>query len=175
MKKNQVISDALWVDVGDYTVLRNGRILKRNWHRTGKTREVKQYHDHYGYLNFSYNGKIVKSHRFIAEAFISNPENLPEINHKLEMKDSNDVLGLEWCDRGYNNRYGTRNERVSKTLTNGRTSKRVFQYALDGTFIREWPSTQEVERRLGYFSGNISNCCLGKQKTAYNYIWKYAE
>lgn len=170
MNKKQVIKDALWVDVGDYTVLRNGRIFKRNWNNTGKTREVKQSNGPNGYLCFRYNGKLVRSHRFVAEAFISNPDNHPEINHKSEVKDDNSVLSLEWCDSFYNNNFGTRNERIAKTKC-----KKVYQYTLDGTFIREWPSTVEVQRQLGYNQGNINSCCLGKRKSAHSYIWKYAD
>lgn len=175
MDKKQVVKDALWVDVGNYTVLRNGRIFNSNWRGTGKTLEVKQSYSG-GYLRFKYNGKDVKSHRFIAEAFISNPDNLPQINHRNEKHNSledNNPLNLEWCDAAYNTNYGTRNERISKAKTNGKTSKRVFQYALDGTFIREWPSSMEVERQLGYANTNIVTCCLGKQKTAYGYIWRH--
>lgn len=176
--EKQVIKDALWVDVGDYTVLRNGSILKRNWNKTGKTREVKQSVGGNGYLHFYHNGKTVLSHRIIAEVYISNPDNLPEINHKSEKfstPEDNNPLNLEWCDHSYNINFGTHNERVAKANTNGKRSKKVCQYALDGSFIREWPSTIEVERQLGYYHGSISKCCLGKYKQAYNYIWKYAE
>lgn len=179
--KKQVVSDALWVDVGDYFVTRDGRIFKtRNRRNTKKrkVREVKQSYNGDGYLRFSYNGKTVKSHRFIAEAFISNPDNLPQINHRNEKHNTpedNNPLNLEWCDTAYNNSYGTRIERVAKTNTNGKCSKKVCQYTPDGSFIREWPSTMEVERELGYGNSYISQCCLGKYKQAYGYVWRYAD
>lgn len=174
--EKQVIKDALWVDVGDYTVLRNGRIFKRNWHRSGKTREVKQHHTKDGYLQFECNRKKVLSHRFIACAFISNPDNLPQINHKDEFrKDKNDVFSIEWCDNDYNHNYGTHNERVGKANTNGKKSKKVYQYTLSGEFVREWPSTQEVVRQLGYSSNSLINrCCNGKGKSAYGFKWSYS-
>lgn len=172
--KKQVIKDALWVDVDGLTVLRNGRIFDNNYRGTGKVRELKQSDRGNGYLRFTHNGKSVSSHRFIAEAFISNPDNLPQINHKSESrKDQNDVLSLEWCDAAYNTSYGTRNERIGTAMTNGKTSKKVYQYALDGTFIREWPSTHEVQRQLGYGYTHISRCCLGKMKTSHGFRWSY--
>lgn len=167
--EKQVIKDALWVDVGDYTVLRNGRIFKRNWNRSGTTREVKQTLHPDGYLTIMYKGKRVTSHRLLAKAFISNPDNLPQINHRDEVKTHNDVFNIEYCDAKYNCNYGTRTERSSKSR-----SKKVYQYTLDGEFVREWQSATEVERQLSFYQGNICNCCNGKKKSAHGFIWSYS-
>lgn len=90
------------------------------------------------------------------------------MNHKNEIKDDNRVANLEYCDAKYNSNYGTRLERIAEKL-----SKPVFQYDLNGNFIKEWPSTMEVERRLGFANTHISKCCLGKRNTAGGYKWKY--
>lgn len=110
--------------------------------------------------------KIFLVHRLVAQHFIDNPNNLQEINHKSEDKTDNRVQNLEYCDRKYNNSYGTRNGRIAETL-----SKSVLQYSLDGTFIKEWQSTIEIKRQLGF--GHISECCNGKYKQMYGFIWKY--
>ena len=59
--------------------------------------------------------KTFNVHRLVALAFLDNPTNLPEVNHKDEVKTNNHVSNLEWCDREYNVNYGTHNERVRQT------------------------------------------------------------
>ena len=72
-----------------------------------------------GYLQVSlcYNRKIYKKyvHRLVAEAFIPNPYNLPQVNHLDEDKTNNRVENLEMCNANYNMFYGTRAERQKKT------------------------------------------------------------
>ena len=53
-------------------------------------------------------------HRAVAMAFVPNPEGLNEINHKDENGKNNDASNLEWCDRKYNNTYGSFRERIEK-------------------------------------------------------------
>ena len=118
-------------------------------------------------------GLSIKVHRLVAEAFIPNPDNLPQVNHIDEDKTNNNVSNLEWCTRDYNMHYGTRNGRAASKRINGKKSKHVKQYSIDGKFIREWASLAEIERQTGYNNSNISACCRGKFKTMYNHIWRY--
>ncbi len=53
--------------------------------------------------------------------------------------------------------------------------KKVLQYTKDGEFVKEWESLHEIERQLGYNIGHISYCCHGKLKSAYDFIWKFAD
>ena len=109
--------------------------------------------------------KEYKIHRLVAEAYIPNPENLPQINHKDENKANNCLQNLEWCDASYNTNYGTRNEKISNSR-----KKPILQYTLDGEFIREWPSATDVRNEV---NGNICNCLKGKLPSAYGFKWVY--
>lgn len=87
-----------------YMVSDYGRVL-------GTKGIMKQYDNGYGYLivEFRQNGKRkhLRVHRLVASAFIPNPENFSEVNHKDENKHNNVVTNLEWCTSGYNKCYGT--------------------------------------------------------------------
>ena len=137
---------------------RNKRFLKLRFQTDG-----------YLYVSLCKDGKIKNYliHRLVAMAYIPNPENLPQINHKDENKTNNCLQNLEWCDNSYNINYGTRNKKVSN-------SKKIpiLQYDLDGNFIREWPSATDVGREVSY---NICHCLKGRRKSAYGYIWKYKD
>ena len=159
-----------------YQVSNFGQILSLNYHRSGKPRLLKPCKSTNEYLqvNLYKNGKskMCKIHRLVAETFISNPDNLPEVNHKDEDKTNNSVYNLEWVTAKENSNHGTRNERIAKTNTNGKKSKKVLQFTKFGELIREWPSTMECERN-GYYHGYIAACCRGERNSAYGFLWKY--
>lgn len=63
----------------------------------------------------------------------------------------------------------------AKLGINNKMNKSVIKYDLKGTKIEEFFSLKEAERCTGIHNGNISNCCLGRYKTAGGYIWKYRD
>lgn len=89
---------------GIYWVTQAGEIINR------KGVVLKPYDNGYGYLIVDLrkgkSKKHIRVHRIVAEAFIKNPDNLPEVNHKDENKHNNSVRNLEWCTSSYNKQYG---------------------------------------------------------------------
>lgn len=146
-----------------YAVSSKGRVMNLK-----KNKMIKPWVSNYGYVlvNLRKNGKQKKYliHKLVAEAFIPNPYNLPQINHIDECKSNNNVTNLEWCTPSQNQRHSIYQR-----------SCKINQYTLDGEFIKQWESSHEIERNLGYNDGNIISCCKNKQKTAYGYRWKYTD
>lgn len=119
--------------------------------------------------------KLLKVHRLVAQTLIPNPDNLPQVNHKDEVKTNNHVDNLEWCDSKYNVNYGTAIQRRTETQLNSlKLSKPVLQIDKNSNeIITEYPSANEAARKLNINQGSISNCCNGNCKTYKGFKWKY--
>ena len=127
-----------------------------------------------GYLqvDMRYGGKrhIARVHRLVALAFIPNPDNLPEINHKDENKKNNRIDNLEWCTHLYNIRYGTGSARGKESLKYD-----INQYDFSGKLIRQWRGMNVLARTLGIESTCVLRSCKGETRTYNGYIWCYAD
>lgn len=103
-------------------------------------------------------------HRLVAEAFLPNPDNLPQVNHKDENTKNNHVDNLEWCTCQYNVTYGK---------CTAVKSHPVIQSKTDGEVVKIWDSLKSASTALGVKYQCISNCCRGIRKTCGGYCWDY--
>lgn len=140
-------------------------------------KEVKGYIDKEGYRIVylqAPNKKITKKvHRLVAEAFIPNPNNLSQVNHKDENRLNNSVQNLEWCDAKYNANHGTRKDKLKKI-----SGIRVAQYDLSGNLIKIWDSISQASQYFGTkTTAGIRRVCKKEpgRNTYKGFIWRYVD
>ena len=165
----------IWRDIdgyeGLYQISDKGRVKSLKY---GKERILRPGIDGSGYyFIILYNDSVSKHfklHRLVAQTFIPNLYNKPQVNHLDENKLNNSVNNLEWATAKENTNYGTRNEKAGYSL-----SRPILQYSKSGEFIKEWRSASEVERLLGINHSHIIQSCKGKRKSAGGFVWRYKE
>lgn len=106
-------------------------------------------------------------HDLVALAFILNPDDLPEVNHKDGSKKHNVVSNLEWMT-GRQQALHSRNElgQVPDTVA-------VIQSDMYGNFIAEYPSIKEASEKTGVHGSNISAACTGEYTQSGGFKWEY--
>lgn len=172
-------------DFPDYYITDTGDVYSRKEYHNpqGRIRKLKQCYYRGGYLQVNLCERnircIKKVHRLVAEAFIPNPENKPQVNHKNGIRDDNRACNLEWVMPSENLLHSYRvlhrkhpRGMLGKLGKDHNRSKTVLQIK-DGKIIAEYGSVAEATRMTGI--NNISDCCLGKRRhnTAGGYSWKY--
>lgn len=123
-------------------------------------------------------------HRLVAQAFIPNPLNLPEVNHKDGNKHNNKQENLEWCTRLENMRHAKEHNLIK--IVRGKdhymyhkygslhhNAKKIKQLDKNNNLIRVWECAIDIEREIGIKRSNICKCCKGKRKTTGGYKWEY--
>lgn len=185
----------IWKDIegyeGLYQVSNQGNVrsLDRivnapNGVRTSKGKVLTQYKcGNYSKVTLSKSSKYktYDVHHIVAKAFIPNPNNYPQVNHKNENRYDNRAENLEWCTAKYNANYGTRNKRLSenhkvpcKLETKQKLGRSVVAYK-DNMIIGEYYSIKECSRVLGLDEHCIHLVLQGKYSQTKGYIIKYKQ
>lgn len=103
-------------------------------------------------------------HRLVAQAFIPNPEKLPQVNHIDENKENNHVSNLEWCTNEYNGSYGTRIKRISEK-NRGKSTHNSIKVEIFGTV---YDSLSKAGKAIGV-SGDTIKRRIEKNIEGYSY------
>lgn len=179
MSENEVWKDIKGYE-GLYQVSNLGRVkhLKKN-----KIKEI--YHSKHGYcrVGLSKNGKMKNKlvHRLVAEQFIDNEMDKPQVNHIDGDKSNNRVENLEWVTASENQIHsyskglnkGSEKQKEAVRINGLKNSIKVLQLNKENKILKEWKSLSEIERVLKIPAGNISHCCKGRRKTAGGFMWRY--
>ena len=124
--------------------------------------------------------KLLRVHRLVAMAFLPNPNNLPQVNHKDGNKQNNSVDNLEWCEQSYNMKHAyknglqipSENQRKAIINTNKLKQKKVCQIK-DGEIINTFSGISEASRQTKISISCISRCCNLKRKSTNGYEWRF--
>ena len=174
-----------------YMVSNFGKVKCLSWGKNGKER-ISALNNNNGYLQV-WVGKRVSVHRLVAEAFLPNPQNKPEVEHINTIRSDNVVLldddgqtvlytNLKWvrhkenCNNSIsikNHKYNHYTPMLGKFGSEHNASIPIVQLTLDGQFIMKWSCSMEAKRKCGIDQSHITKCCRGKLKSAGGYKWMY--
>lgn len=149
------------VSNGKGTRVEKGKILKQGLNKNGYLR-----------VAFRKDSKLVNKsvHRLVAQTFIPNPDNLPEVNHKDNNKLNNSVSNLEWCSHKYNIEYREKYGKSSAEVS----GCPVYAVNLDTLEISKFESQREAGRILGIVNQSINSVLKGRLKTTHGYVFAKA-
>lgn len=170
-----------WKDIPEYEGLYQvSNFIKVLNVKTGKLLAFSVTNKNYYQVNLWKNGKCkhYSVHRLIAQAFVPNPDNKPEVDHINTFKDDNWFKNLKWVTKKEQQNNPLTRRHISEGLKEKHInrydlSKPIQQYSLDGILINEYPSLQEASRQTGLYPTNICKALKGRYKSAGGYVWRY--
>lgn len=171
----------VWKDIagyeGRYRISSFGRVLSLNYRGFGVERILVPKCNNSGrlwvelYCNGERKPRLI--HRLVASAFLANPGDLPQINHKDENPKNNRVENLEWCTGEYNRNYYLERHPQREGRPRILLSP-VEQLNQRGEILRRWENSRQAAHELGFNQWSICECCRGNRKTAYGFKWRFA-
>lgn len=163
-------------EISNFGRVRNGERILKPWDCKGYKR-----------IDLPIGKKLI--HRLVAEAFIANPGNKPQVNHIDGDKTNNNVENLEWCNNSENQIHAHKNglfdmekkeahlkairEKGNKNAVK-KLSKMVNQYSLDGELIGTYKSVAEASRQCNIQRPNIMKCINGQRNHAGGFKWRFS-
>lgn len=142
-----------------YSISNLGNVISH----IGKEKPLSKLKSKNGYLfvRLCLNGKSKTEliHRLVAECFLNNEINLPQVDHIDENKENNSVKNLQWI--------------TSKENTRKSQCIKIYQKSLNGNILKVWDGLGIIQEQLGFNKANIQKCCSGKKPTMYGYKWSY--
>jgi hypothetical protein len=164
---SEVVKGELWSTIdghsGLYYISDRGRVYSAISNRLLSTLS---YDNSYIKIHLSKDSKVKTKlvHRLVAQSFILNPENKPEVNHKDGNKANNNVLNLEWNTNKENKEHAYLNNLTTRNIP-------VMQLSLEGKLLNRFRSFCEAEKITGTNHGDIAQACLRDSRYANKYQW----
>lgn len=157
-----------------------GRIKSFVKYKEGKILNNKEV-DNIGYVRVKIAGKRYRIHRYIAELFVPNPENKPEVNHIDGDKTNNRADNLEWTTRSENQKHAyklglqkpSEKQKEAARKTCLLKCRKIYQYDTEGNLISRFRSQREAAKVLNISEASVSRILNGQRSNRHNYILKY--
>ena len=182
----EIWKDIIWYEwkyqISSYGEIKNNKYYGKNNSKTTKLSNRNWYNCVTLYLNFK--KKSYNVHRLLANTFIPNHENKPQVNHIDWNKRNNSIDNLEWCTNSENmihsfrilgnkNLFQVNHPDKWKFWKDSHVSKPVNQYSLDWKLIKTFSSGKEACEALWILRWNLSSCLNWKRRKTWWYTWSF--